>query len=206
MNHVVKFWLALLLALVGLYGGYSLWRISSRSAADAQASSAGQADRAPLTGFKVGAFKLIERSGKPFDSRELKGKVWVASFFYSNCSGACLALNNGIAALQDDLAGDPVTFVSITVDPERDTPERLREYAAHYGADPERWLFLTGDADEIERVVVDGFKVAFSQVSHSDRMILVDREGRVQGYFFGTDPSQVTVLKRRIAKLVEGGT
>jgi cytochrome oxidase Cu insertion factor (SCO1/SenC/PrrC family) len=146
----VKFWLGLLLAAVGVYGLYSGWKIYGRLS-EANAAPRGVAVESPHPAIdqEIGHFQLTERSGQTFDSDELRGQVWVASFFFADCPGACLKMNNSIAELQTELADQPVRFVSITVDPAKDTPERLREYAQHYQADASRWVFLTGEMDAI---------------------------------------------------------
>jgi protein SCO1/2 len=199
----VKFWLGLLLAAVGVYGLYSGWRIYGRlNEAKAVARGVPAESPGPSINQQIGHFQLTERSGQTFDSDELKGQVWVASFFFADCPGACLKMNNSIAELQVELADKPVRFVSITVDPAKDTPERLREYAQHYQADASRWVFLTGEMNSIRDLAVDEFKVPFAQATHSDRLMIVDRQGRVRGTFRGTDPTQITLLKRKLAEVL----
>lgn len=200
----VKFWLGLLLVAVGAYGLYSGWRIYGRmNAARAAERQATVAATEPAVDQIIQPFQLTERSGQTFDSAELKGQVWVASFFFANCPGACLKMNNAIAALQSELADQPVRFVSITVDPANDTPERLREYAQHYQADASRWVFLTGEMDAIRDLAVEQFKVPFAQATHSERLMLVDRQGRVRGTYRGTDATQITLLKRKLSELLK---
>ena len=201
-HGAIKFWLTLLLLATVAYGGYSAWRLYERRQA-ARSSEEESTSAEFLTGFEVRPFKLTDSSGEEFDSANLKGKVWIASFFFTNCHGACLMLNNSIAGLQKELEGMPVTFVSITVDPVNDTPKALRAYAEHYRADPQSWKFLTGELDDIERIAIEDFKVPFALLNHSDRMILVDQQGRVQGYFHGGDPTQMTRLKGKLKRLVE---
>src|SRR5437773_1019074 len=98
--------------------------------------------------FPVGEFELTERSGRKFNSKELLGEIWVASFFFGSCPSQCPMMNNQIAdQIAGDLASEPVKFVSISVDPKVDSPRRLAEYAELYTKprriDPQRWLFLT---------------------------------------------------------------
>src|SRR5207249_82727 len=93
----------------------------------------------------VRPFSLIERSGQTVEHSDLLGKVWVAGFVFTRCSGSCPQISATMARLQKELAGQPdVVLVSFTVDPEYDTSKVLREYAESYQADPKRWLFLTG--------------------------------------------------------------
>src|SRR5207237_235111 len=109
----------------------------------------------------VGSFALTERSGKTVTDQDLKGKVWIASFVFTRCTGPCPQVTATIARLQSELAGEPdVRFVTFTVDPGRDDLATLRQYAAHFKADPERWLFLTGDEAAIHKLLQERFKQA----------------------------------------------
>jgi protein SCO1/2/putative membrane protein len=145
----------------------------------------------------VGDFALTERGGRTVTAADLAGKVWVAAFTFTRCNGPCPQVSGTMAHLQHDLAGEPdVVLVSFAVDPEHDTPEVLRDYARKFGADPERWLFLTGKRDDVYRVIVKGFHLGVqqnegaarqpgSEVTHSTRLAVVDRRGHVRGYFDG---------------------
>ncbi len=205
MNRAVMAWLGLLVAAVAAYGAYKFTR-----KVDSQRQQQSQQPPANPYGYPVGRFQLVDAQGKPFSSEELQGKVWVASFFFTRCQSACVKLNNRIAQL---LAGDlkelPVVFVSISVDPENDRPEVLQEYARHffhqYDVDPGRWVFLTspqGSVEPIKRVCQENFKVAFGKVTHSDRFMLVDAQGRVQGSYSSTFDVEVARLKRKLKELL----
>lgn len=99
---------------------------------------------------QVPEFALIDRSGRRVGRSDLRGKVWVANFIYTKCTETCPTQSLQVARLQAAFAdAHDLLFVSITVDPENDTREVLTAYAQRYGADPERWLFLTGDKREI---------------------------------------------------------
>jgi cytochrome oxidase Cu insertion factor (SCO1/SenC/PrrC family) len=98
----------------------------------------------------VPQFSLTERSGRPVSRDSLKDMVWVANFIYTKCTETCPTQSLQVGRLQNDFAdARDLRFVSITVDPKHDTPEVLARYAERQGADPERWLFLTGDKREI---------------------------------------------------------
>jgi protein SCO1/2 len=106
-----------------------------------------------------------------------------------------------MARLQSRLP-EEIRLVSFSVDPEHDTPEVLSEYANRYNADSERWLFLTGTMDAIEKLSVGGFKLALDPtagteaepITHSSRFVLVDREGRIRGYYGNEDPDALDRL------------
>jgi cytochrome oxidase Cu insertion factor (SCO1/SenC/PrrC family) len=103
-------------------------------------------------------FSLIERSGRRVTLAEFRGKVWVADFIYTHCTDTCPLQTAELARLQANLATEPgVRLVSITVDPAQDTPEVLAEYATRFGADRDRWLFLTGQKRAIYTLAQKGF-------------------------------------------------
>ena len=137
----------------------------------------------------VGEFELTDHLGRPFTRRDLDGKIWVVDFFFVNCPSFCPLLNQDLRRLASRYRNDEdVRFLSISVDPERDTPEALAMYAANYDADPEQWLFLTGDKRAIYTLAEEGFKVhvgdkeADGDIPHSDRFHVLDREGHLRSW------------------------
>ncbi len=162
---------------------------------------------------RVADFSLTERNGQVVERADLSGKTWVAAFIFTRCAGPCAQVSGSMANLQQDLASNKdVVLVSFTVDPEFDTPQVLRDYAQRYGADPERWLFLTGERDELYRLVRTSFHLGVErnegpaaqagyEVEHSTKLVLVDGQGHIRGYFDSTAASDLTELKRRITLL-----
>jgi cytochrome oxidase Cu insertion factor (SCO1/SenC/PrrC family) len=160
----------------------------------------------------VGSFSLTERGGRTVTRADLLGKVWVASFVFTRCTRGCPQVSATLSRLQQELARQPITFVTFTVDPEHDDPDELKKYAAVYQADPDRWLFLTGPEDEIYRLLRQSFHVHVArrqgkertpgnEVDHSTKLVLVDRRGRIRGYFDGTDPQAVGRLRDAAVRL-----
>jgi protein SCO1/2 len=152
-------------------------------------------DPPPVLGT-IPAFSLIDQAGESFGSADLDGRVYVANFFFTSCPSICPPLMHALSTLQDryrDEGIDEIRLVSISVDPETDTPDRLAEYAGRFRVDPERWSLLTGETDEIRRIAVDGFKTAlgdridveggFFDIAHSGKLVLVDGRGRIRGYY-----------------------
>lgn len=144
----------------------------------------------------VGPFSLTERGGKTVTDRDLRGSVWVASFVFTRCTGPCPAVSSTVARLQQDFKDEPgVKFVTFTVDPARDDLSALREYAAARNADPDRWLFLTGDEKAVHEILREQFKQAIEQKTenvkpgdeflHDTRLMVVDRSGVVRGIYAG---------------------
>lgn len=151
-------------------------------------------------------FKLTERSGKSLGSEELKGQPYVVSFFFSTCPSICVQQNQKVQELQREFAGTGVRFVSISVDPETDTPDILKEYAARFGADPEQWLFMTGDLTYIRRVGGEVFRLAVDQKFHTEKFVLVDAQGAIVGYYSWPEAKQFDKLKQDIRNLLSPAT
>jgi protein SCO1/2 len=115
--------------------------------------------RLPVYG-SVPDFTLIDQRGRPLGKADLAGKIWVANFIFTNCPNECPLMTAEMAKLQADLADVPeLRLVSITVDPQHDTPPILSQYAARFQAEPERWFFLTGDKGTIYRLAREGFRL-----------------------------------------------
>jgi protein SCO1/2/putative membrane protein len=145
----------------------------------------------------VGEFTLTERSGRSVSDADLRGKVWVASFVFTRCSRGCPQVTRTMQELQREFARFPdVRLVTFTVDPGHDNVDELKRYAAAYEADAERWLFLTGSEKEVYRLLHDGFHVTAEQnqgadrtpgneVKHDTKLVLVDRDGQIRGYYEG---------------------
>ena len=161
-------------------------------------------------------FSLTDQRGRPFGRADLQGKVWVADFVFTSCADACPRLTRQMRALQDRL--DPhgrIGLLSISVDPERDTPERLRQFGETYGAREDLWRFLTGSPTEVERTVVKGFRIAMAKmpateavprsddelraeaidILHGDRFVLVDARAKIRGYYVADDAGIAAVLR-----------
>jgi len=149
----------------------------------------------------VPAFQLTNQDGRPFGSTDLSGKIWIADFIYTTCPGPCPMISSRMSEMQKPLEKTDVHFVSFTVDPEKDTPKMLRQYANQLQAEPGRWDFLTGAKAAIYDLSQHGFKLAAAEHDgengeplHSTRMILVDRHGQIRGYYNATEADAITRL------------
>ena len=145
---------------------------------------------------------LTDQGGQPFAIKNLEGQVWIGSFFFASCPGPCRQINVAISQLQQELHGKDVKFVSITVDPDNDTPQVLADYAKSFGADRERWRFLTGDFNSIRRICADVFAMPIDRKVHTERLLLIDRQGVRRGIFSTGDPAQMLALKKGVDKLL----
>ncbi|PZR78342.1 MAG: hypothetical protein DLM52_03095 [Chthoniobacterales bacterium] len=149
----------------------------------------------------VPAFQLTNQDAQPFGSAQLAGKIWIADFIYSTCPGPCPMISSRMSEMQKPLEKTDVHFVSFSVDPEKDTPPMLREYADRLHAQPGRWDFLTGPKSAIYDLSIHGFKLPAAEHDgdkgepvHSTRMVLVDRRGEIRGYYDATEADAVTKL------------
>ncbi|MGH7601820.1 MAG: SCO family protein [bacterium] len=162
-------------------------------------------------------FTLTEHSGQPFGLNDLRGNIWIADFIFTNCAGTCPIMTTAMTEIQKTALTerlDDVKLVSITVDPERDTPEVLQRFAAGYGALKDRWYFLTGEGAVIQQLANKGFLLsaatsggsAEEPIIHSNRFVLVDRQGRIRGYYDGTEEEKVAQLLKDLKKLYHEAT
>lgn len=150
----------------------------------------------------LGDFTLTERSGREVRWSDLAGKVRVVSFFFSSCPANCLRQNQKVSEVQQAYAGKDLLCVSITCDPDTDSPERLREYAGKLNASADQWLFLTGRLIYIRRVAGELFKVALDKQTHSEKLIVCDKWGNIRGLFSWNKLDEVAELRLLVDKLL----
>ena len=175
--------------LIGMiYGGWKWWKVQEFQAAKSNALNS------VSIGPPLKEFELTERSGKPFRSADMKGRVWVASYFFTTCPGQCLRLNANIQLLSQMPDLKDVTWVSITCDPDNDTIEALQAYADRWKADPERWLFGRADLEYVQRIA-KGMGVFLGHKGHQDYAIVIDKEGKIRGMYDATSESQCKRLQ-----------
>ncbi len=159
--------------------------------------------------WEVPDFTLTERTGQAMSRADLVGKVWVADFFYTTCPGPCPMMTSRLSTLQDKVSHQPeVRLVSISLDPEKDTPDVLKEYAAKFKAGP-NWLFFTGEKAAIRTLSENGFKLAAVEernnpepIIHSTKLVLVDRTGWVRSVYDAIGDDQTPRLVADIERLL----
>jgi protein SCO1/2 len=163
----------------------------------------------------IPAFHLSAASGEEVGREELLGQPWVAGFIFTTCAGACPLMMAELVRLHDALPADrQVRIVAITVDPEHDTAEVLRDYALKFGATGARWRFLRGTASGTYALAQQGFQLGAGPSAdpapgdgpffHSDRLVLVDAQGNVRGYYRGTETADVDRLRHDLNRLAAG--
>ena len=187
-SSAVPYWLALMVLVGAGYGGWKWWQVE-------QFRANKQIGGLEFAGLPLEEFELTECHGQPFRSRDMLGKVWVTTFFFATCPGTSPRLNANIKHLNSLEELEDVTWISITVDPDTDTPEKLQEYAERFSADPERWLFCRGDFNYVKRVGKEFLNVDVSWRGHTDYAVVIDRTGKIRGMFDAGSTSQLEKLR-----------
>ncbi len=167
----------------------------------------------------VGDFSLMERSGQPLGLADLKGRIWIVTFFFSRCTEICPRTMPQMSRLQEAWAeADDVRLVSITVDPDYDTLPILTEFAQRFHAQPGRWYFLTGDQSAIYDLSLNSFHMAVEAVPegqhqhsgdaflHAGHFALVDRQAQIRGYYDGLDDEALARLRQDVQLLLREKT
>jgi protein SCO1/2 len=173
-------------------------------------------------------FQLLDQDSAAFAGTQMSGSTWLASFVYTNCPDVCPLVTQRMAALRDTIAAQDelrgkVRLLSISVDPARDRPAVLQEYAQRFRATKPDWLFLTGPTDVVLPLINEGFRLstihpqvhdaheqqhrhdsiaADYMVSHSDRIVLIDRDRQVRGTYPSSDPEALRQLRADLRRLI----
>jgi len=184
----------LLLALSGAASGFGC-----------RNSEAAHAAALPRLGT-VGPFWLTDQAGRSFSEQSLNGQVWVAAFMFTRCPTICPELTRRMRYLQEQAQARKVNLhlLSFSVDPENDTPEVLRNYAAQYSADTASWSFLTGDNSVIRKAAEEGFKIGVDGtlqagaehygITHGTHLVLLDGTRTIRGYYQSSEPAKLAQL------------
>lgn len=157
----------------------------------------------PMFG-RISDFQLTNQNNKTISLQDFKGKAWIASFIFTRCQGPCPLISQKMARLQNELSSfENIRHVSISMDPDYDTPAVLEEYAKKYNADPSRWFFLTGNKDDIINLAIEAFKLPAGEDPniHSTRFVLVDQDGQIRGYYDSQENNALKKLTRDIQRL-----
>jgi protein SCO1 len=158
-------------------------------------------------------FDLTRSDGRPFTGRDLTGRPHLVNFVFARCPGPCVTLAQRFREFQDlPGAAAAVGLVTFTVDPESDTPAALQAYAEHLGADPRRWAMVTGPKDKLYDLIRSGFKVSAmenddphaplaEQFIHTTKVVLLDRNGTIRGYYDGQEASSYDRILEDLGRL-----
>ena len=188
----------------------------SKSGANKPAAqkTASQSSELPVL-VQLPDFALRDQTGASFGSAQLEDKPWIANFVFTRCPTTCPIQTRNLAKFQKQLKKIPgaeeTELVSITVDPNFDASAVLADYAKRMEADPEKWHFLTGSREDIWDLCKKGFKLAVddappeapSPIMHSSRMMLVDRDGQIRGFYEGTTGEGMNELRMALENLLQ---
>jgi protein SCO1/2 len=214
-RYIIVLWCVTAVAAVVLGGTLLMMRSMAASApppvtmvnGSLMAVGAPQSSALPVL-FEAPSFALTDQNGQPFNADRLRGQVWVADFVFTHCAGICPMMTKHLADFQKATVGSPVQMVSFSVDPERDTPAVLKQYAAEAKADESRWHFLTGATRQQLWAIAKGMNLAVGQdtgdqVMHSNHFLLVDGQGKVRGVYNSEDDTFLPKLIADANKLVD---
>jgi protein SCO1/2 len=185
-----------------------LWRMPRR----AGAPDGGRADLPVIR--EVGAFTVTNQSWGRIEASQMRGRPWAVNLIFTRCPGPCAALTGVLRAIQDRLPPESAAgLMSVTSDPEFDTPDVLAAYAAKFGADTTRWQFVTASKEEIRRLATRQLLLVLEDKPeaeresptdlflHSTLIVLIDREGRLRGAVHGLEPGAADDVLAGLAAL-----
>ena len=153
--------------------------------------------------FKLPDFQFHKQDSTVFGTEQLKGKPYIAYFFFTSCPSICPRMTQGAKRIQQALEKykDRYNIVAFSIDPDRDSFEKLQQYAKKYDTDLSNWNFVRGKEDDINKISIKGFYLGITKdknepggYNHSEKMVLVDNEGHLRGYYSGTDANEVKKL------------
>ena len=155
---------------------------------------------------EVQPFQLTDQAEQPFTADDLKGKVTVVNFFFTQCTGLCPRLSKEMALLQKRFARlEDFQLISVSVDPNSDTAENIAEFVERNGIDTRNWDLLTGDEGTIRQLMVKDLKLPMVDDPrlHADRLVLIDRNLKVRGSYSLSNQSAMVRLPRDVRRLIK---
>lgn len=166
-------------------------------------------------GHTIGNFSFQNQDNETITQKEVIGKIYVAEYFFTTCKSICPIMNKQMQRVQQAIKGNSkVKILSFTVDPEVDTVEQLKRYATSHNAVKGQWHFLTGKQEDLYNLARKSFFVlkpaevqnqgdVGSDFIHTNNFVLVDGQGRIRGYYDGTNQKEITELIKDIERLLE---
>ena len=185
-----------------LFGIFAAFVIALIGALVIQAAKASRSNL-PVLG-QAPEFTLTERSGESFNSSEMQGTLWLVDFIFTNCQAACPVMSGHMSDFYELYAhSDQIRFLSISVDPERDTLPVLQEYAKNHGVTDDRWLFVRGPIDKVIEISEQGFMLAAENLpmGHSTKFVLVDENKQIRRYYDAMHDPDMELIQTHIRAL-----
>jgi protein SCO1 len=157
----------------------------------------------------VANFELVNQDSSTVWLRDWDKKIVIANFFFTHCPVICPKMSGNLKTVQQAFQNDPsVNIISFTVDPERDNPETLKKYGERFGINPAQWNLLTGSKVQLYQLARNSFRVVATDGDggpqdfiHSEKLVLLDTQHRIRGYYDGTSPAAIKQLLMDIKKL-----
>lgn len=220
-TRLLVFGLAFVLALLAFGAAYTLRQNAKRPDKVLETYGREEADSVAPDGMHhivsrihtIGSFRLTDQLGRPFTEARTKGKIYVADFFFTTCQSICIPMGRHMETLVGQFKDDPeILFVSHTVDPETDSVPVLKAYADSHHAPADKWFLLTGSKKEIYALAREDYKVTALEGDggpddfvHTQNFALVDKQGRIRGYYDGTQQAEMDKLAKDIRVLKQEG-
>jgi len=159
----------------------------------------------------IPSFRLINQNEDIVTNNNLLGNVYVADFFFTSCPSICPKVKIEMLRIYDEFLEEPdFKMVSHTMDPKRDTSQKLKTYAKNLDVDTNKWMFLTGNQDDLMDLSNEGYFVSAEEdeaapggFNHSGRIMLIDKKGHIRGYCLGTEPKETPILIKKIKQLLK---
>ena len=159
----------------------------------------------PVLG-NINNFILYDQNGNEFSEQDLLGNYWISDFIFTTCAGPCPVMSSQFQGFQEKYSDNSnLKLLSISVNPQYDTPNILQNYGERYSADFKKWNFLTGDVNEIHTLALESFKVgdAENPIFHSAFFILIDDQAQIRGYYNSTINEDINKMYSDINDLMD---
>tara|TARA_X000001036_G_C20523223_1_gene742991 strand:+ start:310 stop:891 length:582 start_codon:yes stop_codon:yes gene_type:complete len=159
----------------------------------------------PVLG-NINNFILYDQNGNEFSEQDLLGNYWISDFIFTTCAGPCPVMSSQFQGFQEKYSDNSnLKLLSISVNPQYDTPNILQNYGERYNADFKKWNFLTGDVNEIHTLALESFKVgdAENPIFHSAFFILIDDQAQIRGYYNSTINEDINKMYSDINDLMD---
>ena len=192
----ILFWL-LFMVIILVAGLYAVIKMNSSA----------RSGELPVYGT-VNSFSLIDQDNQAMTEAALDGDIWIADFIFTRCQGPCPKMTGKMYDLQNKFSDySDVKFLSVSVDPEFDTPDVLTAYAEKFNADAQRWRFLTGEKETVRELAISSLKLNLidgtenQSIIHSTRFVLIDKKRQIRGYYDSELPEALSQLAVDVAYL-----
>ena len=205
----IALWGLTVIAMMAVIGAGLMKRHRARAQAPGSEIEAQGASDATVIDAPVPPFALVDQDGKQVTPEQLKGHPWLASFVFTRCAGPCPRMTQQVATLAKEFPHPNLRFISVSVDPEHDTPQVLKEYARKFDADESRWRFLTGEKDAVFQLargmLITAVPATAEQpIIHSEQLLMVDAHGLIKSAYHSNDEQDMSRLRKDIEALTPG--